>query len=138
MRYPLFLRCSKLRWRSLSSRFSKHFIFNLRSDRQSQKDNCFWTYSISCETVSCLTVKGLNPGVITLTLFMILLLFVSTRSILLSCLVGFLTSWVSPWSSMISSSRSELNDQFVVGSRSFHLRSGALKSSATITLYCLI
>ena len=36
---------------------------------------------------------------------------------------------------MILSSRSELNDQFVVGSRSFHLRFGALKSPATITLF---
>ena len=51
---------------------------------------------------------------------MMFLLFVSSRSILLSCLVGSLTSWVSPKSSMILSSRSELKDQFVVGSRSFH------------------
>ena len=36
---------------------------------------------------------------------------------------------------MILSRRSELKDQFVVGSRSFHLRSGALKSPATITLF---
>ena len=36
---------------------------------------------------------------------------------------------------MTLSSRSELKDQFVVGSRSFHLRFGALKSSATITLF---
>ena len=54
-----------------------------------------------------------------------------------SFLVGSLTSWVSPWSAMILSSRSELKDQFVVGSRSFHLWSGALKSPATITLFVL-
>lgn len=38
---------------------------------------------------------------------------------------------------MISSSHSELKEQFVVGSRSFRLWSGALKSPATITLFVL-
>ena len=56
---------------------------------------------------------------------------VNTRSIMLSCLVGSFTSWVSPCSSMILSSRSELKEQFV-GSKSFHLRSGALKSPAIV------
>ena len=77
---------------------------------------------------------SLIPGIIPAS-FIILLLFVSTRSIMLSGLVGSWTSWVSPRSSMILSSRSEFKDQFVVGSRSFHLRFGALKSPATITLF---
>ena len=77
---------------------------------------------------------SLIPGIIPPS-FIILLLFVSTRLIMLSCLVGSWTSWVSPRSSMILSSRSEFKDQFVVGSRSFHLRFGALKSPATITLF---
>ena len=93
-----------------------------------------WFFLSRCKVHLKNTISwSLTPGIILASF--IILLFVSTRSIILSCLVGSWTSWVRPRSSMISSSPSEFKDQFVVGWRPFHLRSGALKSPATITLF---